>query len=381
MADIANFIAQNSPRFNRAAVDREHYGNALMRNEVDRLPQQNRAQDLAIQRMEQTNNSGAVENAMGILDRQLAMMEARPETAVQITSSPDWDQLTGFLKLPPSRVTPDEAPESIRAQAQQLRQALRGASGAGMPAGVVEFEHMAGAGGLTPEQRARAARVSLGLDSRAGQGRVTMVNNVPTWTGIGDDGQPFQIPLSSLGSEAAAAGQVKQAEALGSGRGQAQADREAGAPQRAERARQTITNIDNVLSAVDAAAAKIDWNTTGFVGNATKNIAGSPAHDLQQQLLTIQANLGFDRIQQMRESSPTGGALGQVAVQELNALQASVAALAQSQSDAQLRDNLQKVKTHYTNWRNVIAQAQQGSGMPDFSQMSDEELRRLAGGD
>ena len=46
----------------------------------------------------------------------------------------------------------------------------------------------------------------------------------------------------------------------------------------------------------------------------------------------------------MREASPTGGALGQVAVQELEALQATLASLNPDQSEGQLRQNLARVK-------------------------------------
>jgi hypothetical protein len=52
----------------------------------------------------------------------------------------------------------------------------------------------------------------------------------------------------------------------------------------------------------------------------------------------------------MRQASPTGGALGQVAVQELNFLQATVANLDVGQSPAQLRTNLDKIKKHYNRW-------------------------------
>lgn len=131
MADIANFIAQNFRGPNLAAVDNARYTNALARNRVERLPQQNKADDLALRQQEQSLNAGQVENAMGVLDRQLAMIEASPrarETAIQITSTPDWQSLTSFLKLPPIQIDDTDTDDSLRANAQQLRQALRGVS-------------------------------------------------------------------------------------------------------------------------------------------------------------------------------------------------------------------------------------------------------------
>ena len=59
----------------------------------------------------------------------------------------------------------------------------------------------------------------------------------------------------------------------------------------------------------------------------------------------------------MRDASPTGGALGQVAVQELVALQSTIASLDQDQSPQQLKDALDKIELHYSNWRNTIRQS------------------------
>lgn len=79
----------------------------------------------------------------------------------------------------------------------------------------------------------------------------------------------------------------------------------------------------------------------------TENIRGSRAANLLQATETIRSNIGFDRLQRMRDESPTGGALGAVAVQELSALQASLGSLANSQDDKQFLTNLKRVETLY----------------------------------
>jgi len=71
---------------------------------------------------------------------------------------------------------------------------------------------------------------------------------------------------------------------------------------------------------------------------------------LRDKLTTIKANIGFDKLQQMRAASPTGGALGQVAVQELVALQSSLGSLNQWSDPDVLKANLQKIKMHYKNF-------------------------------
>ena len=109
----------------------------------------------------------------------------------------------------------------------------------------------------------------------------------------------------------------------------------------------------NVTATVDEALGLVSGWTAG-IGSLLASVPGSSAIDLEGALETIKANLGFDRLQQMRDASPTGGALGQVAVQELEALQATVASLKQGQSPEKLRSGLKKVKQHYENWLQVM---------------------------
>jgi hypothetical protein len=86
---------------------------------------------------------------------------------------------------------------------------------------------------------------------------------------------------------------------------------------------------------------------TGFFGNMLKDIAGTDAANLRASIDTIKASIGFDRLQKMREDSPTGGALGQVSERELAQLNASLGSLEQSQDAEQFRRNLVRVKDHY----------------------------------
>lgn len=104
----------------------------------------------------------------------------------------------------------------------------------------------------------------------------------------------------------------------------------------------------NVLDTIDRALPKVDAWTTGLAGRALSMLPGTDATDLQNLLTTVKANLGFDKLQDMRANSPTGGALGAVAIQELQALQAAMQSVEQSQSAPQLRENLGKLKALLT---------------------------------
>jgi hypothetical protein len=77
------------------------------------------------------------------------------------------------------------------------------------------------------------------------------------------------------------------------------------------------------------------------------NIPGGDAANAQAQLETLKAQVAFQTLQDMRNASKTGGALGQVAVQELEALQSVYGSLEQSQSRDQFEYNLKRLKNMY----------------------------------
>lgn len=99
-----------------------------------------------------------------------------------------------------------------------------------------------------------------------------------------------------------------------------------------------------VNSLIDSALQQAGPWTTGFAGNLASYVAGTPAHDLSKTLTGIQSNLGFETLQDMRDNSPTGGALGQVSNIELELLQSAWGSVMQSQSEGQLRQNLERIK-------------------------------------
>lgn len=129
-------------------------------------------------------------------------------------------------------------------------------------------------------------------------------------------------------------------------------ERQQGAEQAIQRSQEQITTFNNTIDQIDTAIDQADsFGATGFMGNLLRSAPGTNAYDLKNNILTIKANIGFDRLQRMRELSPTGGALGNVANQELDALQATIASLDTAQSKDQLIRNLEKVREHYQKWR------------------------------
>ena len=130
-------------------------------------------------------------------------------------------------------------------------------------------------------------------------------------------------------------------------------------------------SMQKVIDFVDEAKQQVGFMTSGLIGSFLKGVPGSGAKDLASTLTTIKANIGFEALQAMREASKTGGALGQVAVQELEALQSVLGSLDQTQSASQLRSNLDKIANHYRNAINALNQSTGGSTSSGGSNATD----------
>lgn len=100
-----------------------------------------------------------------------------------------------------------------------------------------------------------------------------------------------------------------------------------------------------VTKTIDKAIDSISPYSTGY-GSYVAFLPNTEARKLKNYLDTIKANVGFDKLQQMRDNSPTGGALGQVSEMENRLLQAVNGALDPAQAD-QLAENLKNIKSLY----------------------------------
>lgn len=98
----------------------------------------------------------------------------------------------------------------------------------------------------------------------------------------------------------------------------------------------------SVLAKIEEILPRVNNLTAGFGGTMLSAIPQTAARDLQRELDTVLANVGFDELQEMRNNSPTGGALGQVTEREIAFLQALKSNLQQDQSPEQLVKNLQQ---------------------------------------
>lgn len=134
--------------------------------------------------------------------------------------------------------------------------------------------------------------------------------------------------------------------------------------------------VKEIINDVRGKVTSAPWYNpaVGFGAETAATIPGTTASDNAELIKTITANIGFDRLQRMRDESPTGGALGQVAVQELESLQKTIASLAIRQSKDQFLQNLKRVEDQYERI-NRKAAAYPNAARHGFGQSQKKRLR------
>ena len=89
-------------------------------------------------------------------------------------------------------------------------------------------------------------------------------------------------------------------------------------------------------------------SVSGASGALYSKVWGTPAFDFASSLETIKANIGFDRLQRMREASKTGAAVGQLSNRELGLLTETLGPTRQGMSPGRLREALAVIKKIYS---------------------------------
>lgn len=113
---------------------------------------------------------------------------------------------------------------------------------------------------------------------------------------------------------------------------------------------QDTAALSGSSSAMDrlAVAANEALNHPGLGGitgmrSLLPNIPGGEAADAQAKLNTLKSQVAFGVLQDIRNNSKTGGALGAVSDAEGKRLEANLAALENAQSEAQMKESLKKI--------------------------------------
>lgn len=133
------------------------------------------------------------------------------------------------------------------------------------------------------------------------------------------------------------------------------------APEEIARAKGSYSSSESALDRLAAEATAIMndpalGRITGVVG-AFPNIPGTGASDVEARLETLKSQAGFNVLQNMRDMSKTGGALGNVSNFEIQALQNNLSALDTKQSPEAFRASLQRIIDFATDSKNRLGNA------------------------
>ena len=92
----------------------------------------------------------------------------------------------------------------------------------------------------------------------------------------------------------------------------------------------------------------------GFEYALLSYLPESDARLLKSKVKTIQANLAFDKLQNMRDNSPTGGALGQVSNLELDLLKSAIEALDPKLGVEAFNGQVVRIAEHYNRFKQSL---------------------------
>jgi hypothetical protein len=113
-----------------------------------------------------------------------------------------------------------------------------------------------------------------------------------------------------------------------------------------QKTRFAIPDINFAIDQVDKGGRQ----AAGLIASMIKGIPviGQPATDLEKTIVSLQATLGFDKLKEFKEMSPTGASgLGAVSNAENRLLQSVQGSLEIDQSPANLKRNLNRLKNFY----------------------------------
>ncbi|MDO8703312.1 MAG: hypothetical protein Q7J84_00050, partial [Sulfuricaulis sp.] len=105
----------------------------------------------------------------------------------------------------------------------------------------------------------------------------------------------------------------------------------------------STANMDRLATAANEAMNHPGLAGTAGLRGAIPNVPGTQAADAAALLNTLKSQVAFGVLQDMRNNSKTGGALGNVSDAEGRRLEANLAALEKSQSVEQLKESLKKI--------------------------------------
>jgi hypothetical protein len=254
--------------------------------------------------------------------RQDTLLDLRRSGAIKFIADPRIEALVRSQTVTPEQGVTMQVQQTTAANKPSERKSLKSADGTYryVDDGSPVFE------GVTPRDNGTNITVNTGGNqmpglSKLGEGMTYLYDDDGS-VKRDERGAPISAPIQ--GSKAA-----NLAEKLVTAN-KVKAENET---QKATIAKRAILEIKKTLNASGA----FNLPEVGIVGARLADAGlNQEAVDVKRKLETLQSIVSFDRLQQMRDASPTGGALGAVSERELALLQSSMGALSNDMSQDDL---------------------------------------------
>lgn len=119
--------------------------------------------------------------------------------------------------------------------------------------------------------------------------------------------------------------------------------------------------------------------TEGVIGAnaraALSNVKGTAEYQIQQFIDSAKSNIGLDRLQVMRETSPTGGALGQVPFQQQQRLEQVLGEMKLDMEIQDLEDNMKRIMNIYRDI--MFGSADERQALVESGKLTPEENAKI----
>jgi len=170
-------------------------------------------------------------------------------------------------------------------------------------------------------------------------------------------------PASPVVGMTKSAAEIEADKTTAEGRAKQQVEK----PKAALAARDAIATLERLSTSVtDLANDKYLPFAVG-VGTPASFLPGTPMAGVRARFKSLEAQSAFTALQNMRNSSPTGGALGNVSNFEVQRLENAMAALGRAQSAADIKIELGKIAKQVTESKARISQAYKETYGEDLS--------------
>lgn len=181
------------------------------------------------------------------------------------------------------------------------------------------------------------------IDLPEGSGYLTQTKEIDTGTEI--------VTVDRFNNELSRRPKENFREAYDKRLGAQQADIDVELPARRRQAKASLDLLrettGNMVNAADKALSLTENNilpVTGAGSGPASILPFTNARDMGPLLDTLGANTAFQALQQMRDASKTGGALGAISERELVLLQSTIASLSTAQNEQQLVAAIQRIR-------------------------------------